>query len=389
MLKIKHLAHPLRTAQSANLRLRAHFQLRRFAAQSDARFRDDPRYKLHHVTNGFASRIDDSSNDTEILRRICTAYTRTVADQRLQLWYEPTEWWKEIRRSSLGEVMRALECGDTDALHRMYRNFFRDACVAGLVGVPFGMWTAYFHHRMKDFHRRAYLGDTLYRLDYWKLRTGGAFDLDDLSGPNIGNPYGVLLSGTLVRHSAEYHHYCAHEILKLDSSRRVVAEIGGGYGALAYYLLRDGGKLTYMDFDVPESIALASYYLLKAFPSMNFTLYGERELTEETIATSDVLLLPTYAMQDISMRIVNVTLASHVLGDLTPSALAAYMKFVSLSTQDYFVYFGNEAVVSSLPRFLQQSHCVCAAPRLRPSDWNRHKAPDVREVEGIYGFNGK
>jgi putative sugar O-methyltransferase len=390
MLKIKHLAHPMRTAQIAKMRMRDHIQIRRFAAQSDARFQDDWRYQLHHVTNGFAPRIDDSSDDTEILRRICAAYARTIADQRLEpLWYEPTRWWKEIRRSSLSEVLWALQNGDTDALQRMYRNFFRDPCVAGLVGVPFGMWKAYFHHQMKDLHRRAYLGDTLYRLDYWNSRIGGSSDLHDLSGPNIGNPYGVMLSGTLVRYSAEYHHYCAHEILKLNCSRRVVAEIGGGYGALAYYLLRDGGKLAYVDFDVPESVALASYYLLKAFPSMNVTLYGEKELTEETIATSDVVLLPTFAMQKIPTRVVNVTFASHVLGDLAPNALAAYMNFVSRSTQDYFVYFGDESAVASISRFLCQSDRSCAPPQLRASDWNRHKAPDVREVEGTYRFTGQ
>ncbi|HUE42200.1 MAG TPA: putative sugar O-methyltransferase [Candidatus Sulfotelmatobacter sp.] len=284
--------------------------------------------------------------------------------------------------------MRALRNGHTDALHRMYRNFFRDPCGAGLVGVPFGNRKAYFRRKMKDVHRRAYLGDALYRLDYWNSRTGGGFDLHDLAAPNIGNPYGILLNDTLIRFSAEYHHDCAHEILKLNSTRRVVAEIGGGYGALAYYLLRDGGKLTYMDFDVPESIALASYYLLKAFPSRNFTLYGEREFTEEAIAASDALLLPSFAMQKIPSGIVNVTLASHVLSDLSRDARAAYTDFVSRSTQDHFVYFGSEAGVASLFRLLQTS-CGCAHPQLRASDWNRHKVPDFREVQVTYRFPGK
>jgi hypothetical protein len=30
------------------------------------------------------------------------------------------------------------------------------------------MWKAYFYRQMKDVLRRAYLGDALYRLDYWK-----------------------------------------------------------------------------------------------------------------------------------------------------------------------------------------------------------------------------
>jgi len=410
MLNISHFAHPLRTAKVAQMRLQAHVQLRRFAAKSDAQFLGDPRYELQNVTDGFVSRLDDSGDDSVLLRRICSAYRKAIADQRgAPAWYGPTEWWKELRRSSLGPVMSALENGDTEGLQRMYRNFFRDGCVAGLVGVPFGMWKAYFYRQMKDVLRRAYLGDALYRLDYWKSRTGGQFEVRDLAGPDIGNPYGVLLGGTLVRHNAEYHHYCAHEILKLEwsevnSSRSVIAEIGGGYGALAYYLLRDGGKgrraartapcatgrpqLTYLDFDVPESVALASYYLMKTFPSMNFMLYGEKELTEETIAESDVGLLPAFAMPKMPKRIVHVTFASHVLSDLAPGALAAYMNFVSASTRDYFMYFGGEAVVASISRILRESDRRYADPHVRASDWNRHKVADIREVECTYGFAG-
>lgn len=387
MLGIEHSIHPLRIARTIRMRVRMRFHLRRFVAQSETRFQDDPRYQLDNVTNGFASRLDDSADDTELLRRICAAYARTVADEgHAPSCYEPTPWWKENRRDSLHEVIRALKDGDTDALHRIYSDFFRDPCGAGLVGVPFGDRKDYFRRPMKDVHRRAYLGDALYRLDYWKSVTGGSLDLRDLAVPNVGNPYGVVLDDTLIRFSAEYHHYCAYEVLKLNSSRRVVAEIGGGHGATAYYLLRDADKLTYMNFDVPESTALASYFLLKAFPSRKFILYGEKELTEETIATSDVLLLPSFALQKIPSGNVNVTLASHVLKDLSRDALAAYMDLVSRTTKDYFVYFGHEITVASLSPLLQSSR-NCAPPQVRTSDWNRHKYPDFREVQAIYEFS--
>jgi hypothetical protein len=386
---LEYLAHPLQTARTARKRLRAQFQLRRFAAQSDARFRDDPRYQLQNVTNGFASRLDDFGDDTELLRRICAAYARTIADERhAPSCYEPSPWWQKTRRASLREVMKALQSGDTGALNRMYRNFFRDPCGAGLVSVPFGMSKALLGQRMKDVHGHAYLGDALSRLDYWNSRTGGSFELHDLVAPNIGNPYGVLLNDTLIGYRAEYHHYCAHEILKLNSSRGVVAEIGGGYGALAYYLLRDGGKLTYLNFDVPESVALASYYLMKAFPSRKFTLYGETELTEDTIANSDGLLLPAFALQKIPSGIVSVSLASHVLRDLAPDALAAYINFVSRSTQNYFVYFGHEVTLASISRLLESSRGPVHS-QVRASSWNCHTVPEFREAEGIYGFPRK
>jgi hypothetical protein len=77
-----------------------------------------------------------------------------------------------------------------------------------------------------------------------------------------------------------------------------------------------------------------------------------------------------------------------VLGDLAPGALAAYVNFVSASTLDYFMYFGGEAVVASISRILRESDRRYADPRVRASDWNRHKVADIREVECAYGFAG-
>ena len=218
MFGIEHLVRPLKkSARSARLSFRMRFDLRRFVAQSDAHFRDEPRYQLDNVTNGFASRLDDSADDTELLRRISAAYSKSIEDERhASSCYQPSPWWVENRRASLAKVMRALQNGDSGALHRMYSNFFRDPCATGLVGVPFGNRKEYFRRPMKDIHRRAYLGDALYRLDYWKSVTGGSLELRDLAVPNIGNPYGVVLEDTLIRFSAEYHHFCAYEVLKLQ-----------------------------------------------------------------------------------------------------------------------------------------------------------------------------
>ncbi|HEV2117119.1 MAG TPA: putative sugar O-methyltransferase [Terriglobales bacterium] len=388
MLKIKHFVHPLRTARIARERLRVNLQRRHFASTSYNHFRADPRYDLQNVTKGFVPRFADSgSEDTQLLQRICTAYGKALADQRFApRCYEPTEWWKEIQRCALGPVMHALRNSNIEALRGMYRNFFRDPCGGGLVGIPFGTLKAYFQASMKDVYRRTYLGDALYRIDYWTAQTGGRFNLSDLRSPAIGNPFGVLIDGTLVRSASEFQHYCAHQILKLRSGRGVVAEIGGGYGGLAYYLLRDSEAVTYVDFDVPESIALASYYLLKAFPSMRFVLYGEKALTPETLSTSDVVLMPLFELPKLPISSVQVTFSSHALSDLTPGALADYMKVTVHSTKNYFLYLGGDVVAGTISAVLREIHNAPVPSEMRPSNWNRHIAPDVREVECTYGL---
>ena len=383
MLKLKHLLHPVRTAHVATIRLLAHINMRRFASHSQQHFRSDPRYDLKNVTEGFASRFVPSSGDTGLLERICRAYARTVSHPQSALaCYEPTEWWKELRESCLGPVMRALQEGDVAALRTMYANFFRDRCATGLIGVPYGMVKAYFHGPGRDVHRHSYMGDALYRIDYWLSRTGGRFGLPDLAGPGVGDPFGVSIDGTLVRSGSEYQHYCAHQILsRLDTGPSVVGEIGGGYGGMAYYLVRDGGHLTYIDFDVPESIALTSYYLLKAFPSSRFLLYGEKDLTAEALAASDIVLLPLFEMAGMPAGSLNLTFSSHAMGDLSDRAMAEYLGVITRMTKDYLLYFGDSRAAVRLSNLGDGCLNLLEA---RSTAWNCHKTPKASEGEYLY-----
>jgi len=364
------------------MRLMSQVNMRRFAAQSRQHFRNDLRYDLNNVTEGFKPRLECSSDDSDLLERICKAYVRTSSHPGpVRACFEPTKWWKELGET-LGPVRRALLEADIDSLGTMYSNFFRDHCSAGLVGVPYGMARAYFQRPIPDVYRHSYLGDALYRIDYWLSQADGRYGLPDLKGPEAGNPFGVFINGTLVRSGSEYQHYCAHKILdRLDGGRSVVAEIGGGYGGAAYYMLRDGGRRTYINFDVPESIALASYYLLKAFPSLRFLLYGERDLTPEALAAADVVLLPLFEMDRIPAGSINLTFSSHVMGDLSESGMAEYLGVIARMTQSYFLYFGDSPAGVRLSKLGGEHFRLLEA---RSSGWNRHRAPNATEGEYLF-----
>ena len=354
---------PVRTAQQVSSRAAARIRMRRFASHCDRHYHGDPRYNLDNVVNGFVPCGDSANGDTLLLERICKAYAGAVAQPHgAASGYEATDWWANVRRSSLRPAIRALQESDLGSLRQMYANFFRDPCSAGLIG------------RFGD--RRAFLGDALYRLDYWLSETGGRFALADLAGPEIGNPLGVLLEGTLVRSGCEYQHYCAHRMLDLLNLQPAkVAEIGGGYGGMAYYLLRDGGRITYIDFDVPESTAMASYYLLKAFPESRFRLFGE-SLTE-----ADVALLPVSEMARMPAGSVDLTFSSHLMADLSDAALAAYLGLIGRMTRSYFLYLGDSRAAERISKWGGGSLTLLEA---RSSGWNRHIASKAREGEYLY-----
>jgi putative sugar O-methyltransferase len=375
MVKLKYLRHPLQTASSARAMFWARLSMWKFAAHGERRFRGDARYDLQNVTKGFISRIDETGDDTGLLERICTAYIKAVEQQQLAPdAYKATDWWQQVRQRSLGPVTRALLTRDIAALRKMYRNFFREPCSSGLLGAPYGMSKAYFGGEIKDVYRRFYLSHVLYRFDYWKAQTDGRFELRDLAGPGIGNPFGVLIDGTHISVGSEYAHYCAHRVYSLlDSDTTAVAEVGGGFGGMAYYLLRDRPGVTYLDFDIPESIALASYYLLKAFPRLTFLLYGEEDLTSESIARADVVLMPVFELATMPAESVDVTFSSHAMSDISSEALVEYLNNIDRMTRGCILYIGNSRASESMLDLVRQRHDSFELAETRSSGWHSHK----------------
>jgi len=376
MVKMKYLRHPIRTSNAAMNLLAARTSMWRFAMHGERHFRGDARYNLQNVTDGFISRIDDSSDDTDLLERICAAYIRAEKQQQAAPeTYKATKWWQQVRQRSLSPVVQALLARDISVLQGMYRNFFRDPCSTGLLTVPYGMSKAYFGGPIKDVHRGFYLSLVLHRLDYWKTQTDGQFELSDLASPMIGNPFGVQIEGKHIRVGAEYAHYCAHRVNQLlEYEIATVAEIGGGFGGMAYYLLRDRAGVTYLDFDVPESIALTSYYLLKAFPQLKFLLYGEDELTKEAIARVDVVLMPVFELSTMPPGCVDVTFSSHAMSDISSEAMVEYLNNIDRMTRNCFLHIGNKRASESISGLVGQKYISLELAEMRSSDWHRHKA---------------
>lgn len=382
---VKHVRHPVRTLAAAAKLLSIYFEMWRFGRDSYHAYRNDARFNLDSVSQGFAAHLDDSLDDTEILQRICTAYARAVKDeQSAPETYRASGWWQQVRDARLGPVMRALATQDIPALALMYRNFFRDSCSTGLVGVPYGMSDAYFGETIGDLHRRFYLGDALHTLDYWLMQTGGSFPLHDLAGPSIGNPFGILLDANLLRTGAAYQHYGAHKIISyLDPGPATVVEIGGGFGGTAYYLLRERPGVRYIDFDVPESLALTSYYLFRSFPNLKFLLYGENEHTADACMHADVALMPTYTINSLSARSANVVFSSHALSDVSSEALGAYLPVIERVTESCFLYIGNTKGAQLIEGSFGKLHHLQLQERKR-SGWNSHRVPGAKEVECLF-----
>jgi hypothetical protein len=385
LIKIKHLRHHLGAAQAARMRYDTYLLKRRFVKESEQHFRGDTRYDLEGVRKGFMSRASEWSDDTRLLERICDAYIKAdLARNMAPKTFEATAWWSIKRETGLLAVMHALGTRDIPALNAIYRNFFRDRCSRGLVEAP--PRTPIMRSRaLNSLSSRQYLCDLLHRIDYWRAQTGDHFNVSALAIPEIGNPFGADFNGSLVTKGAPYHHYCALRVEnELSPGRRRVVEIGGGFGGMAYFLIRSRPKITYVDFDVPESIALTTYYLGKAFPELRFLLYGEKELTNESLSTADVVLMPAFEMEKLPRGSIDVTISSHAISDMSTEAMRVYLELIGRFTQGDFLYTGNAEGTATMAQILDRWDYGFRLMKQRSSEWRKHTHPTFHELECHY-----
>ncbi|NYF88348.1 hypothetical protein RBB79_02385 [Tunturiibacter empetritectus] len=377
-MSLTYISHPLSSVRKAKSWFAAHVHMWRFGNHGRRHFKKDSHYDLQQVTAGFANRTDEASDDTPLLERICAAYNKAESEPHSMLGaYLASESVRRLRQGSLSPSIRMLIEHDTVALGKMYRNFYRDPCSAGLLAAPQGMSNAYFGPQIRDIYRHFYLSHVLYRLDYWKYLTGDRFSLKDLAGSGIGNPFGVVIDGTHIAVGAEYSHYCAKRVADLVDRfcipHSTVAEIGGGFGAIAYYLLRDQRPLTYFNFDIPERIALSSYHLMKAFPHLTFLLYGEKPLTQNTLSEVDIALLPISALAAMQNASIDITFSSNGVLTLSAGAMTECLQRIAAITRQSVLYVTNQASSELIGKQLGEGANALTLTDRRTSGWHSHK----------------
>ncbi len=305
---------------------------------------NDPNFRPEAVPTFFVPRVSEAADDGPILERIIRAYRKAKADQKKDgEAFDVSNEWRPIYERNLGPVMEALQSGNVPALERMYQNFFRDSCSTGLVGLPINIPNLFSGGEIKQRFREYILCDVQHRYYQWKKRTGGKYSPAALSAPLVGNPYGYIVDGVFVRGGADYQHYYAHAIAELVGSQQeaLVAELGGGFGGLGFYVARDNPGFTYANFDLPETIALASYYLFRSLPNVSIRLYGEEEPWTTSLASPGILLLPSFEIVKMPTKSVSVSFNSYSLAEMSPATIHTYLDQIARITKGYFLHVNH------------------------------------------------
>jgi len=337
------------------------------------------------IGNGFDNR--NVEVDTSIIKRIINSYNKAkMAQQNAAKEYQVGDMWLPIYESYMKEAIAALTRKDEIEVAKIYGNFFREPCSWGLHGMPVDMASTYFSGNIAEESIELYAADLMHRINIWLISIGKTCPISSLDTPIIGNPYGFYIDGKFFRAGVDYQHYYATIISRLVRSKahKFVLELGGGFGGLAHFLVRDNENLTYIDVDLPENMALTAFYLLSAFPDKKIALFGEIDLATADLSEFDAIILPNFSVQDIKDDSIDLVFNSYSLAEMPIHTATNYInQFNRIASK--FIYHVNHTVVTTAKADtfeidFTKFELISRAPAL----WNMARNNNMDEFEYLY-----
>jgi hypothetical protein len=264
-------------------------------------------------------------NETDLVSRLLVSLKHAMQRQRdVPAPYLPGADWKRLLESQWRRYDAAMERQNVDAAASLLRNFFRNEGLSGFWGgermfESFAALDGPSSLQRADLMRR--------QLEAWRLALP-ATAFAELDAPLIGNPWGYLVAGALLYEPVCEYHYQAHYFASLLSEiiAPVILEIGGGFGGLAYHLIKRMPNVTYIGFDLPQNALLQSYYLSCAFPELRVLVYeeGMTALTREHVANYDILILPNFMIPLVDPEVADLIVNVRSLSEMPADTIAEY-----------------------------------------------------------------
>jgi hypothetical protein len=310
-------------------------------------FSMDPLADLAALEAGLAPRTAPVEERAErrIVERILAAYHEAKARRRdVSPAYQPGREWHHAIETARDEYLAALERRDVVELSRLLRNFFRNSGAHGLLTQGTYAETAAASARRKRWFVHCILRDYA----AWKDLTGNT-NPRALAVPTIGNAWGYVIDDQLVMPGACRHNYYAHQARALLSDvagAPVVAEIGGGFGGFAYFLLSTPGRCRYANFDLPEILLVQQYYLMSAFPEKKFLLYGEQQIEfRRALESHDAVLMPNFELPKLPDDSVDFFINTGSLSEMDYATVEEYVAQIARTCRLYFFHDNSDRAV--------------------------------------------
>ena len=279
--------------------------------------------------------VADHERDLEVVERV-RAFYRALKTQQVgapSIYKPEGEWHVYIEQRR--HLYQMILNGPLEGAAAVLRNFWRNE-----LG-PIVAQYAYYGELARGEATKIRRFMAAMSRDYvvWRAIVEG--EPAELDVPEVGNPWGYLIDGRLIAPQALRFHNHARQIHHLvsDSEHPLVAEIGGGFGGMAWFLFRLGGGLTYLDLDLPETLVLAAYFLLRALPDKSILLCESMEcLAAEDLRKYDIVLSPNYLIQRLPDGGVDLLLNAFSLSEMPYESIAEYIRQIQRCCRGYFLH---------------------------------------------------
>lgn len=174
-----------------------------------------------------------------------------------------------------------------------------------------------------------------------------------LSAPRILGEFGHNLDGRLINWSvleAQEHIHALYSQgvlrgLEEKKGRKLVLEVGGGFGCLACHFTKILDDTTYVIVDLPETLLFSASYLSLALPGKKLYVYDAGFLSPlEKMAGYDFILLPNFALSRLSGAKFDLAINTASFQEMTSDQLTEYLDFIRGHCDQ--LYSRNERVFS-------------------------------------------
>lgn len=296
-----------------------------------------PYYDINALEKGLLSSSLATGNnvdDQKLLKRIKRFYISNKKSQQNQPEiYQPAGEWREHVNHRMPHY-QAFYDETTDRLNELLGNFWRNE-----LGLLVKQYASYEQLKTDVSRREVYSELMAHDLMIWHNLFYA--DVSELQIPDVGNPWGYLWNGTLIGSKVLRYHTLMTQIngLVSDIDRPIIGEIGAGYCGMAYYLMRGYEKRVYIDFDLPETLAVGAYYLSKTLPHRKIYMHDEGPVDWQAIFSKyDVIMMPNWAIDSLPKASVDVFLNTFSLSEMTQPVIEHYLKKISSACKHYLLH---------------------------------------------------
>lgn len=264
------------------------------------------------------------SNEMDLVQQVISSFCAAKERQpNVHRAYLPSGPWKNLLAVEWQSCYDTISSGDLTTMAAFLRNFFRNEGISGLWGRE--IFRAFCQLDKLDQLARA--KTMIKQFVVWRNNLPFTA-LEEVDAPRVGNPWGYSFNGMLLYEPVFEYNFQAHYFDKLLSNIQtpIVVEIGGGFGGLAYHLLRCRPSIKYIGFDLPENILIQTYYLSCTFPNRRIFTYQKDStpINRELLDRNDIVLLPNYELPRVESLIADLIINVRSLSEMSHETITEY-----------------------------------------------------------------